>query len=184
MSWDSFKRELKPFLDNPSPGKDITEFAKAFTNAYDNVVKQGSDLINGVSLLRGNKTSLEFFTVLALVKGRSDTSGNFNLVDELGKGIISYWTGATLNNFPIPTIPAPGSTSNVSVTQNIVVDAGQWPKALPLLPSIESETFLNAFVLAASIHLYGIKGVITTVSLYPPLGNPAPGFINWTGYRV
>jgi hypothetical protein len=44
----------------------------------------------------------------------------------MGKGVIAYWSGATMNNYPTPTIPAPGSTSNVSVVSNMVVNPGQW----------------------------------------------------------
>lgn len=184
MSWQSFKNELKPYLDNPSNSKDITDFAKAFTDSYDNAIKQGGDLINRVSIQRGNKQNLEFFTVLALVKGLLDTTGNFNLLNELGKGVVMYWTGATLNNFPIPPIPAPGSTTNIGVQQNIVITPGNWPNVPFVIPTKNTETFLNAFILAATIHLLGVKGIITTTSLYPPNGTPSPGILNWSIYLL
>jgi hypothetical protein len=184
MSWQSFKDELKSYLDTPSSAKDIPQFAKVFTNAYDNTIKQGGDLINKISIQKGNKDLLEVFTTQALITGLTDTSGNFNLLNELGKGVIMYWTGATLNNYPIPPIPAPGSTTNVGITQNIVVNPGQWPNTPPLLPNTNSEIFLNSFVLSASTHLFQISGIITTISLYPPVGSPAPGFINWNGYII
>jgi hypothetical protein len=184
MSWQSFKNELKPYLDNPSNGKNITDFAKAFASAYDNAVRQGGDLINRVSIQQGQKDLLEFFTVLALVKGVLDTTGKFNLLNELGKGIEMYWTGAILNNFPIPPIPAPGSTSNIGVQQNIVTSPGSWPNVPFVIPTTKTETFLNVFVLAATIHLLGVKGAIITTSIYPPNGTPAPGFVSWSMYLL
>lgn len=184
MSWQSFKDELKPYLDNPSSGKDIADFAKAFASAYDNAIKKGGDLLNRVAIQNGNKDLLELFTVLALVKGVFDTTGKFNLLNELGRGIEMYWTGATLNNFPIPVIPAPGSTSNIGVQQNIVTSPGKWPTVPFVIPTTKTEVFLNAFILAATIHLLKIKGVITTTSLYPPNGAPANGIINWSVYLL
>jgi hypothetical protein len=41
--------------------------------------------------------------------------------------------GAIMKNFPIPTIPAPGSTSNVSVVSNVVLSPGVWGPAQPSL---------------------------------------------------
>lgn len=184
MSWQSFKNELKPYLDNPSSAKDITEFAKAFTNAYDNAIKQGGDLINRVSIQTGNKRNLELFTVLALVKGVLDTTGNFNLLNELGTAVEMYWTGATLNQFPIPPIPAPGSTSNISVQENRVVNPGKWPNVPFVIPTTKTETFLNSFILAATIHLFGVSGIVRTTSLYPPNGTPNNGFLNWNIYLL
>jgi hypothetical protein len=46
------------------------------------------------------------------------------LVGELGNGVKAYWGGAILNEFPIPTIPAPGSTINVSIVTNLVNNVG------------------------------------------------------------
>ena len=184
MSWQSFKDELKPYLDNPSAGKDISDFAKAFAGAYDNAIKQGGDLINRVKVQNGNKDLLELFTVLALIKGVFDTTGNFNLLNELGKAVEMYWTGATLNNFPIPKIPAPGSTSNIGVQQNLVTNPGRWPQVPFVIPTTKTEVFLNAFILAATIHLLGISGSITTTSLYPPNGVPNTGFLTWNIYLL
>jgi len=48
----------------------------------------------------------------------------------MGKGVIAYWQGAQLNTFPIPLIPAPGSTSNIGVTSNLVTNAGVWAPAV------------------------------------------------------
>jgi hypothetical protein len=184
MSWQSFKNELKPYLDNPSSASDITQFASAFANAYDNAVKQGGDLINRVSIQQGQKDLLEFFTILALIKGVLDTTGEFNLLNELGKAVEMYWTGAILNNFPVPPIPAPGSISNIGVQQNIVTTPGSWPNVPFVIPTTKTEIFLNVFVLAATIHLLGVKGIIITTSTYPPNGTPAPGFVNWSIYLL
>lgn len=184
MSWQTFKDELKPFLDSPSSGKDMVDFAKKFASSYDDAIKQGGDLLHRVSVQNGNKTLLELFVVLALVKGILDTTGKFNLINELGKAVEMYWTGAVLNQIPIPVIPAPGSTGNIAVQQNIVTSPGKWPQVPFVIPTSKTEVFLNAFILAATIHLFSIKGIIQTTSLYPPNGTPANGFINWSIYLL
>jgi hypothetical protein len=184
MSWQTFKDELRPYLENPTPGKGLNQFGKKLADAYDTAVKQGGDLLHRVPLQSGNKQALEFFSVLALVKGLLDTTGNFNLINELGKGIEMYWTGANLYQFPTPLIPAPGSTANIAVEQNLVANAGKWPKVPFVVPTNKVETFLNVFVLAATIHLLSVGGIIKTVSLYPPNGSPATGLLNWNIYLL
>jgi hypothetical protein len=48
--------------------------------------------------------------------------------------------GAIMRNFPIPVIPAPGSTSNVSVTSNVVLSPGVWGPAQPSLGAGPGDT--------------------------------------------
>ena len=43
----------------------------------------------------------------------------------MGKGVIVYWSTATLTE-QIPITPAEGSAQNVGVIQNIVVVPGVW----------------------------------------------------------
>jgi hypothetical protein len=175
---------MKRVMDNPQSIEGIEEFAKTFADSYDSAVKQGGDLLNRVPLQTGNKDLLELYTKLALWKGANSVSGEFNLINELGKGVEVYWSGATLRNTPIPLLPAPGSTSNVSVTSNLVTKPGSWPELPVVIPSDKTETFLNILILAATIHLLGVSGIIQTTSIYPPLGNPAPGVMNWSIYLL
>ena len=51
----------------------------------------------------------------ALQKGLTST-GPYDLVGEMGKGVLAYWGGAIMNNFPTPKTPATGAVSNISVT--------------------------------------------------------------------
>jgi hypothetical protein len=58
----------------------------------------------------------------------------------MGKGVVAYWTGATLNEFPIPITPAglgpipavpPAiAAQNVGVISNIVINPGTWAPVL------------------------------------------------------
>jgi hypothetical protein len=60
-----------------------------------------------------------------LLKGQTSKQP-YDLVGELGKAVQAYWTGATLNELPIPLIPSPGATVNISVTSNVVINVGTW----------------------------------------------------------
>jgi hypothetical protein len=184
MSWQSFKENMKRVMDSPQSIGGIEDFAKTFADSYDSAVKQGGDLLFRVPLQRGNKDLLELYAKLALWKGANSVSGDFNLINELGKGVEIYWSGATLQNTPVPPLPAPGSTSNISVNLNQVTKSGSWPELPVVIPSDKTETFLNVLVLAATIHLLGVGGIIQTTSIYPPLGNPAPGVMNWSIYLL
>ena len=108
------------------------------------------------------------------------------ILKELGNTVKGYWTGATLNPFPIPPIPAPGSIQNIVVSQNLCVNPGSWIVQFELPPVESPNFFINSFILVAQIHLITLKGMIYTTSLYPsaPSPIPGPGVINWSGYVV
>ena len=130
MSWQIFKQNLIQFANNPDSINDIDAVAKKWADEYDEAVKRGKDVLNQVSIKKGNKEAMQQLFKVALQKGLSSTAP-YDLVGEMGKGVIAYWTGATLNEFPIPIIPATGATSNISVTANIVLNAGTWQPAAP-----------------------------------------------------
>ena len=52
------------------------------------------------------------------------------------------------------------------------------------LPTNNTAAIIDDFILYATTHLSTVGGVITTVSLYPPLATPGPGVISWLGYQV
>ena len=58
MSWKTFKSTLLPQMQNNSY-RSISDFAKAFTFAYDAAIKSGKDPINGVPLLKGNTVLMQ-----------------------------------------------------------------------------------------------------------------------------
>jgi putative chitinase len=51
-------------------------------------------------------------------------------------------------------------------------------------PTDNTGVIVDEFIRYATQHLTTVTGVISTTSLYPPLGTPGPGIINWTGYTV
>ena len=51
-------------------------------------------------------------------------------------------------------------------------------------PTKNSALIVDDFISYATTHLSTVSGVINTVSLYPPIGTPGPGIINWTSYMV
>ena len=53
-----------------------------------------------------------------------------------------------------------------------------------LQPTKNPELIVNDFIQYAQSHLATVSGIVNTVSLYPPLGTPAPGVVQWTGYTV
>lgn len=54
--------------------------------------------------------------------------------------------------------------------------------ALP--PTKNTGLIVDDFIAYATQHLTTVGGTITTTSLYPPAGTPAPGVLTWTGYFV
>jgi putative chitinase len=51
-------------------------------------------------------------------------------------------------------------------------------------PTDNTGVIVDEFIRYATQHLTTVTGIISTTSLYPPLGTPGPGIINWTGYTV
>ena len=187
MSWSVFKQTLKLTMSRPEIVSSPDVFAETLATAYLSAVSLGTDLLNLSRLQRGNYDAMKALFKLALLKGIStQPPQRFSLVNELGEGVKAFWGGAQMTPFPIPLIPAPGSTSNVSVVSNIVVNPGNWPKFPPLFPARNTDIFIDQFILASIIHLFSIQGVIQTVSLYPgPISPiPGPGFINWRFFLV
>jgi hypothetical protein len=140
MSWDIFKRNVLRVMSNPNAINDIDLVARTFAIEYDAAIRRGGDTVNGVAIKTGNIQSMEQIFKAALQKGLTSTQP-YDLVGEMGNGVLSYWTGATLNEFPFPIIPAVGSTQNIGVTSNVVTNPGVWAPAitLPPIPQIEQE---------------------------------------------
>jgi LAS superfamily LD-carboxypeptidase LdcB len=125
MSWQIFKDNIVKMSDNPDAIPDIDTVAKTYAREYDAAIKRGKDTIEGVSLQKGNVEIMEALFKAALQKGLTSTTP-YDLVGEMGKGVLAYWGGAVMNNFPTPKTPATGAVSNISVTSNVVMNPGQW----------------------------------------------------------
>lgn len=135
MSWQIFKDNIVRMSDNPDAIPDIDTVAKTYAREYDAAIKRGKDTIEGVSLQKGNVEIMESLFKAALQKGLTSTAP-YDLVGEMGKGVLAYWGGAIMNNFPNPKTPAAGAVSNISVTSNVVMDPGQWNP--PIVSAAES----------------------------------------------
>lgn len=130
MSWKIFLDNLVSFHNNPESINDIDTVAKKWADEYDAAVKRGGDTINKIKVQRGNKEIMEQLFKAALQQGLSSTEP-YDLVGEMGKGVIAYWQGAIMQNVPLPIQVPPGATANVSVTSNVVINPGQWTPAVP-----------------------------------------------------
>lgn len=183
MSWDVFKSNIVNALSRPQTIQSSDDFAILLAKEYDKVVKGGGDFINRAPLKEGNYDIMESQFKLAFLKGALSVD-RFNLIKELGKGVLSYWRGAKLYNFPIPLIPSKGAIRNIRVTDNFVTSAGIWPPSFAPPFVTETEFWVDIFIKYARMHLRTIRGVAKTESLYPPNGTVSPGFVNWFSYDI
>ena len=143
MSWEIFKQNILRRANSPESIQDIDAVAKLWATEYDACMKRGGDIVNRVAIKKGNVEIMEQLFKAALLKGQS-SNVPFDLVGELGKGVIAYWNGAVLNEFPIPIIPAPGTIQNIAVTSNVVVNPGTWIPPIPSPPlSLETQELLH-----------------------------------------
>lgn len=184
MSWSLFKSNI---LNQTQNGMDnINDVASIWAREYNSAILRGFDVLHKVPIQLGNTSLLEQLILIALQRGSVSNSSSFSLVSEMGKGVVAYWTGATMKIVPIPIIPAPGSIQNISVTTNTVLSPGTWPPIPPVPPNNNAGLIIDTFVQAANAHLLTVSGIINTISLYPaaPSPVPGPGIINWTGYQV
>jgi len=135
MSWEIFKNNILAKANSPESIKDIDTVAKLYATEYDAAIKRGGDTINRVAVKKGNVEIMELLFKAALQKGLT-TTNPYDLVGEMGKGVLAYWQGAILNEFPFPIIPSPGAISNIGVTSNIVTTPGTWTPAIsiPAIP--------------------------------------------------
>lgn len=133
MSWEIFKQNVLRVMSRPESIRDIDTVARTFAREYDLAVRRGGDTINKVSIKKGNTELMEQLFKAALVKGLNSKEP-YDLVGEMGKGVIAYWTGAIMNEFPIPLIPAIGSIQNIGVTSNTVTNPGQWAPVITIPP--------------------------------------------------
>lgn len=131
MSWEIFKQNMLRTLNSPESLTDLDVVADKWAKEYDAAIKRGFDTINQVTLKQGNVEIMKQLIKLALLKGQT-SQNQYDLVGEMGKAVQAYWSGAIMNEFPIPLIPAPGSIQNVSVVTNLVTSPGTWAPAVRL----------------------------------------------------
>jgi hypothetical protein len=125
MSWETFKQNILRVANSPEGISDIDVVAESYAKEYDSAVKRGFDRQHSIPLVSGNVEMMKIFFKSALQKGLT-ASQPYDLVGEMGEGVKAYWAGAVMATAPIPIQPAPGSTSNIQVTQNNITDVGIW----------------------------------------------------------
>lgn len=184
MSWKQFENEVAEQMEIGFKNPD--DFARFFTDKYDECVKRGVDFITLNPVSKGNKDLMySMLQIVNLTSAAALTPALYDLYFKmLGDAVVGYWSGAKLQTIVIPLIPAVGSIANIGVKNNIVTIPGQWPKS-KVRPMKNVRIFLKTFSTFARIHLLSLKGLCTTVSLYPPLpGIIGDGIIQWSGYKV
>ena len=99
MSWQTFKDNILNLSNSPESIADVDIVAKTYANEYDAAIKRGKDSLHQVSLQKGNVEAMTQLFKAALLKGQTSNTP-YDLVGEMGKGVIAYWQGAQLNTFP------------------------------------------------------------------------------------
>lgn len=178
------------FMNNPNAIRSSSQIGEKLATEYTSALERGFDTANFVTMksarsdeMRDRRNRMAQLFNFAFDAGRR-SSGRFDIIQQLGAGILAYWTGARLNEIPIPITPAIGSTSNILVVENYVTVPGTWRSVVQLFPTTDSSLFLRSFIISARNHLQTVNGIAITTSIYPPLGTPAPGVVPWQGYTV
>ncbi len=184
MSWQIFKNNIVSFSNNVNAIQSVEAVAKKYADEYDACIKRGGvKYLNSIPLTNSpNKEAMENLFLIALKIGAS-SKVPYQLVTEMGKGVLAYWGGASLQGIP-PTLPAIGTTINIASNANYINNVGQWNPVPPTPPTKEVGLLVDSFILAAQLHLTTIQGVINTTSLSIALGSPGPGLVYWTGYAI
>ena len=150
MSWGIFKQNILRYANDPKSLKDTEDIARVWATEYDAAIKRGYDNVNLVSVKQGNVDLMTELLKIAFDRGLTSKQP-YDLVGAMGDAVKAYWSGALLNEFPIPIVPAPGSTSNIATTTNIVLNVGIWPPQI-IIPSVDaSAAELSEEQLSASI---------------------------------
>lgn len=186
MSFVIFKQNMLSYMSNQRGIQSYQDFAKTFTLEYDNAIRRGFQIVNKVSVLKTNTELMENILNLSQLIALQKQDGLYDIINQFGSAIEGYWIGTTLNNYPVPIIPATPAFQNIQTTSATVTKPGEFPDMQLQYPTDNSEIFLDMLVLAMKIHLFTIEGVYNTISLYPgfPTVPPAPGVLQWIGYEV
>ena len=147
MSWEKFKSNLSGKMREAQWGSS-SEFALYLANEYKNCISNGSDIVTKNKLKVGNYSLMVSLLNAACSAGLVSTDAGFysKWMDLLGKAIVGFWSGAQLDIQNIPAIPAPGTTANIQVTSNIVINPGTWPSGITVSPNEDVNVFINNFI--------------------------------------
>jgi hypothetical protein len=143
MSWQIFKDNILRAANNPEGIQSIDQIAELYATEYDAAIKRGGDTLNHIAVLNGNLSTMKELFKIAFLQGQSSTMP-YDLVGQLGNGVLAYWAGAELQKFPLPIQPAPGTIVNIAITQANCTIPGVWQPpvnaaGVPSIPSIEEQ---------------------------------------------
>lgn len=187
MSFKLFKVNMLLYMNNPLGVVAFPQYAAKLAMEYDMCVRRGGQLIHknpvGISNIPLFITLMNVAHATALTKG---TPSKHAFLKDVGNAVKGYWTGANLLPFPTPLIPAPGSVQNIIANSAMVTSPGTWPNVPFEIPTDSCLIFLDMMALFMQIHLFTLKGMYMTTSLYPsaPAPIPGPGVLNWVGYSI
>jgi LAS superfamily LD-carboxypeptidase LdcB len=148
MSWETFKQNILNIAKIPEAINDIDIIATAYATEYDAAIKRGKDNLFQAKFKMGNSGSLKELFKAAFEKGNSQTQP-YDLVGEMGKGVLSYWAGAQLDPTTVPnpsaTPPATGAVQNIQITSINCLNSGTWQSPGPFVnePDLRNENEQN-----------------------------------------
>jgi hypothetical protein len=137
MSWQIFKNNILSRANSPEGIKTLNEIAELYATEYDAAIKRGGDTINHIPVMEGNVDTMKEMFKMAFQQGANSVRP-YDLVGNMGNGVLAYWQGVQLNKSPIPLIPAAGSTINVSITSAVCTNPGQWQLGAPGTPASDT----------------------------------------------
>lgn len=186
MSFGIFRQNMLSYMSNQRAISSYQDFAKRLTLEYDGTIRRGYQSINKVSVLKTNVKLMENILNFALLTALQKQKGLHDIINQIGQAVEGYWIGTTLNNFPIPIIPAVGAFMNIQTVTASVSKPGVFPDMKLQYPTDNIESFLDMLILGMKSHLFTIEGTYSTISLYPgfPAVPPLPGVVQWVGYEV
>lgn len=185
MAFSVFKENMLLYMGNQNGIESYQDWSRKFANEYDLLIRRGYQTINQVSIQKGNKELLENMVNVACVQALQVREGQHDIINGIGRAIVQYWIGATLNPFPIPVIPAIGSVQNISTTNAGVTFPGEFPNMGFQFPTNDTGMFLDQLINGMRVHLLSIKGYYSTLSIYPTTPPTlAPGYLEWQGYEI
>ena len=162
------------------------DFSEFFTQQYNQVVSTGKQTLNEIPIDKPKIDDMEMQIKLACRTALGVQDGNHNFIDDIGNGVLAYWTAAELMT-PIPPIQIPkGAVQNIESTKSICTNPGEWKKIGEIFPVDNSEVFIDRLISKLKIHLTTIEGIYQTTSLYPAgiALVSLPGIVEWKGWTI
>ena len=192
MSWDIFKQNVSNMANNPETITDLSIAAHTYAVEYDACMKRGFNQDLLVTIQQGNVDVMESLFLAAFELGLTQPS-LYDIVGQMGKGVIAYWGYAELSKINIAgTIPLPtveqisqGVAYNVNPYFLYCTNPGQWPDFYALPPTNPTSNMLDLFILSAQMHLTTISGIALFNSYYPAsVVGTLPSLANWMMYTI